>query len=237
MRQTPFQDRSDAGRQLAASLGRVAAHGGLLGETRGELLVLALPRGGVPVGFEVARALGAALDVFVVRKLGLPSQPELALGAIASGGLIVLNEDLAGLLEDAPGLLEEIAAIEAPEVERRERAYRGNRPPLDPAGRTLVLVDDGMATGATMRAAVRALRLRNPARIIAAVPVASRPACRQLRPEVDQLVCLVAEEDFRSVGQWYANFSQTSDQEVRSLLARAASGHGSAPEPAQQWGP
>lgn len=218
MRQTQFRDRSDAGRQVAATLGRIAGRE----DVHGELLVLALPRGGVPVAFEVAGALGAALDVVVVRKLGLPSEPELALGAIASGGILVLNEDLLGQLDDPDRLLAEVAAIEGPELERRERVYRGQRPPVDPAGRTLVLVDDGMATGATMRAAVRALRPRKPAQIIAAVPVASSAACRQLRPEVDQLVCVVVDEDFHSVGQWYASFPQTSDEEVRALLAQAA---------------
>jgi len=180
--------------------------------------VLASPRGGVPVGCEVARALGVPLDVFVVRKLGVPGHEELAMGAIASGGVRLLNEDvvaLAGVSEEA---IDEVAAREAAEIRRRERVYRGDRGPPDLRGRTVILVDDGLATGASMRAAAAAVRRQGPAWVVVAVPAAAADTCETLRGEVDELVCLMTPEPFHAVGQWYDDFSQTSDEEVRQLL-------------------
>lgn len=207
-----FRDRREAGRLLAAKL-PAYAH-------RPDVLVLALPRGGVPVAYEVARALGAPLDVFLVRKLGVPGQEELAMGAVASGGVRVLNDDIVTALRIPERVIDAIAAREQPELARRERLYRGNRPPPDVRGRTVILVDDGLATGATMAAAVKALRQQHPARIVVAVPIASPDTCEQLSTEVDEVVCAAMPHPFHAVGLWYEDFSQTTDDEVRELLAR-----------------
>jgi predicted phosphoribosyltransferase len=209
----PFRDRSEAGQLLAQELSAYAG--------REDVIVLALPRGGVPVAFEVARAIHAPLDVFVVRKLGVPGHEELAMGAIASGGTLVTEPNVIEDLAIPPDVVAEVAAREEQERLRREREYRGDRPEADVRGRTLILVDDGLATGSTMRAAVAALRKLQPARIVVAVPVAAASACAELAPEVDDIVCTRTPEPFYSVGQWYGEFSQTTDEEVRELLARA----------------
>ena len=209
-----FRDRADAGRRLAVALARYAG--------RRDVLVLALPRGGVPVAFEVARALGAPLEVFVVRKLGMPGHEEFAIGAIASGGVRVLNEET---LRDYGVTTEQLAAVldaEQRELERRERQYRGPRPFPSVAGRTVILVDDGLATGSTMYAAVSALREERPARIVVAVPTAPLETCAGLRSVVDEAICLSTPEPFDAVGRWYEDFSQTTDEEVHDLLERAA---------------
>jgi putative phosphoribosyl transferase len=208
-----FRDRSDAGQQLAARLSEYA--------DRTDVLVLALPRGGVPVGWEVARALHAPLDVFLVRKLGVPGHEELAMGAIASGGVRVLNEDALHALHISDEVIEEVAAEELRELARRERLYRGDRPTPDVRGRTILLVDDGLATGSSMRAAVAALRRLGPARIVVAVPVGAADTCTSLRDDADDVVCVFTPEPFCAVGMWYDEFEQTSDDEVRDLLARA----------------
>lgn len=205
-----YQDRRAAGRELARRL-RNYAH-------LPNALVLALPRGGVPVGFEIASQLGLPLDIYLVRKLGVPAQPELAMGAIASGGVQVLNEEVIRKLKISPQTIEDQARIEQVELERREREYRGARPPFPVAGRTVILVDDGLATGASMRAAVLAMKELKPARIIVAVPTAAPETCASLRREVDELVCGVTPEFFEAVGQSYLDFTQTTDQEVRELL-------------------
>ncbi|PYS95119.1 MAG: phosphoribosyl transferase [Acidobacteria bacterium] len=191
---------------------------------RSDVLVLALPRGGVPVAFEVARALRAPLDVFLVRKLGVPGQEELAMGAIASGGVRVVNEAVVQHLDIAPEMIDAVTAREQGELERRERAYRDDRPAPDVRGRTVILVDDGLATGSTMRAAALALRQQGPARVVVAVPVASREACAEFRGEVNDIVCAATPEPFMGVGRWYEDFSQTTDEEVRLLLARPRNG-------------
>jgi putative phosphoribosyl transferase len=183
--------------------------------------VLALPRGGVPVAFEVAHAIHAPLDVFIVRKLGMPGHEELAIGAIASGGVRVLNEDLVRLLGVPSHVLEQITARESAELRRRETAYRGSRPPEPIAGRTVILVDDGLATGASMKAAVLALRREGSMRIVVAVPVAAAETCESLRVEVEEVVCACTPEPFTAVGAWYEDFRQTTDEEVRELLDRA----------------
>jgi putative phosphoribosyl transferase len=208
----PFRDRVEAGQLLGRTLSK------RLGE-RSNLIVLALPRGGVPVGYEVARALGAPLDVFIVRKLGVPGHEELAMGAIASGGVRVLNDDVLRYVPVSKKAIEAVAAREELELARRERSYRGSKPPLDVRGKTVVVVDDGLATGSTMRAAVRALRQMNAGKIIVAVPVAARETCEEFRAEVDDIVCLRTPEPFQAVGLWYEDFSQTSDEEVHELLA------------------
>jgi putative phosphoribosyl transferase len=208
-----FADRRDAGRTLAALL-----PAWLAAESP---VVLALPRGGVPVGYEIALALGAPLDVFVVRKLGVPWHAELAFGAIASGGIVVLNHDVVGWSGLDQDTMSTIAARESRELARRERAFRDGRPPLDVGGRTIVLVDDGLATGASMRAAVRALRTREPSRIVVAVPVAAAEIAAEIGREADQIVCAFTPRRFVGVGAWYANFAQTTDAEVRALLAEA----------------
>jgi predicted phosphoribosyltransferase len=195
---------------------------------RPDVLVLGLPRGGVPVAFEVARALRAPLDTLVVRKLGVPGQEELALGAIASGGSRVLNPEVVQGLDIPQWMIADITAREQHELERRERRYRGNRPELDVRGRMVILVDDGLATGATMRAAIAALRQQHPARVVMAVPVAPPPICRELRAVADEAICLLTPEPFLGVGRWYDDFAPTTDEEVRSLLDRAASSVGPA---------
>ena len=209
-----FQDRKAAGRLLADAL--EPFHG------RPETIVLAVPRGGVPVAYEIARKLDLPLDIFVVRKLGVPGEEELAMGAIASGGTLVVNERVVSEYAIPAAEIEEVANRETLEIERRESEYREGRPPLLVDQRTVILVDDGIATGASMRAAVRALRPRARA-LIVAVPVAAQSTCRELRSEVDDLICLVMPENFGSVGTFYRNFSQTTDQEVRALLAQARS--------------
>jgi predicted phosphoribosyltransferase len=213
----PFCDRLEAGRVLATRLDKYA--------NRPDVLVLALPRGGVPVAFEVARALNAPLDVFLVRKLGAPGQPELAMGAIASGGASVVNEDVVRALGITEDELRDVAAKEMQELERRERAYRDDRPPPDVRGKTVILIDDGLATGSSMMAAVAALRQEHPERIVVAVPVAARATCDQLAAQVDDVVCAMTPEPFMAVGLWYEEFSQTSDDEVRDLLRRATQEH------------
>jgi putative phosphoribosyl transferase len=209
-----FRNRIEAGRALAQRLG-----GTDIGPSP---LVLALPRGGVPVGVEIAHALDAELDIFLVRKLGVPGQEELAMGAIASGGIRVLNEGLIKQLHIPEAVIEQVSLQEQQEIERREVLYRNNRPALEIRGRTVLLVDDGLATGATMLAAVRAVRVREPARVIVAVPVASVQACDEFRYHVDDIVCGETPEPFHSVGAWYEDFAQTSDAEVQELLRRVS---------------
>jgi putative phosphoribosyl transferase len=216
MRSTPlFRDRADAGRILARQVARSVSGS--------DLLVLALPRGGVPVGFELARTIHADLDVFVVRKLGMPGHEELAIGAIATGGVRVLNEDLIRQLGLSAELIDPIAQREQQELERREALYRKGRAPAPVANRTVILVDDGLATGATMRAAVKALRVERAARIVVAVPVAPPETCEELRDEADEVICAETPEPFAAIGLWYENFTQTTDEEVRSLLEQAGS--------------
>jgi putative phosphoribosyl transferase len=208
-----FRDRADAGRYLAELLSDYAG--------RDDVVVLALPRGGVPVGFEVARALEAPLDVFVVRKLGVPGQEELAFGAIASGGAQILNPDVirhVGLTSD---LIDSVSERERSELARRERLYRGDRPDSELASKTAILVDDGLATGASMRAAVAAVRAQGPARIVVVVPIAAPEICATLSAEVDELVCPLRPERFYAVSLWYDRFEQVSDDEVRTLLEKA----------------
>jgi predicted phosphoribosyltransferase len=207
-----FRNRTDAGRQLAEKLAAYA--------DRPDVLVLALPRGGVPVGFEVARALGAPLDVFLVRKLGVPGHEELAMGAVATAGVRVLNDEIVRGLGISEREIDAVVARELHELTRRERLYRGDCPPPDVAGRTVILVDDGLATGATMRAAVAALRRQPQARIVIAVPTASPDTCEALKAEADDVVCAITPEPFFAVGHWYEDFTQTTDDEVRELLAR-----------------
>ena len=208
-----FRDRRDAGKQLAQEL---MAYAG-----RSDVIVLALPRGGVPVAYEVARALNAPLDIFIVRKLGLPGHEELAIGAIASGGIRVLNHDIVQGLKIPQTMIDTVTRQELQELERRERAYRGDRPPPDIRGRTVILIDDGLATGASMRAAVAALRAQNPARIVVAVPTAAPETCAAFESEVDEVICAMTPEPFYGVGRWYEDFSQTTDEEVRALLEEA----------------
>jgi erythromycin esterase-like protein/predicted phosphoribosyltransferase len=207
-----FRDRTEAGRLLAAKLAAYA--------NRPNVLVLALPRGGVPVAYEVARALGAPLDVFLVRKLGVPGYEELAMGAVATGGVRVLNDQIVRALRIPDYVIDSVAAEEQQELARRERLYRGGRPLPDVRGRTVILVDDGLATGATMHAAVKALRQQQPARIVVAVPTAAPETCEELRSEVDEVICAITPEPFDAVGRWYEDFSQTTDEEVRQLLGR-----------------
>jgi putative phosphoribosyl transferase len=211
-----FPDRAHAGRALGERLREQYAG-------TPNLLVLGLPRGGVPVAYEVARALDAPLDVFVVRKLGVPGHEELAMGAIASGGTRVLNETVVSALGLGEQEIARAAAAERTELARRERAYRGDRGPVDASGRTVVLVDDGLATGSTMRAAVLALRAQHPERLVVAVPVAAYQTCEELRDVADDVVCLLTPEPFYAVGAWYEDFTPTSDEEVRRLLAAGQS--------------
>jgi predicted phosphoribosyltransferase len=214
-----FRDRSEAGRWLAE---RLQAYAGRL-----DVIVLALPRGGVPVAFELARSLHAPLDVFLVRKLGLPGQEELAMGAIASGGVRVLNDDVVGALNVPASVIDRVAREEERELRRREQSYRGARPAPDVRGKVVILVDDGLATGSTMRAAVKAVKQMQPARVVVAVPVAAQATRDDIGEEVDEIVCSVPPEPFLAVGRWYQDFSQTTDEEVHDLLDRA--GRESAP--------
>jgi len=209
-----FPNRAEAGRLLAEKLENYAG--------RSDVVVLGLPRGGVPVAYEVAQRLGAPLDVFVVRKLGVPGFEELAAGAIASGGVRVLNEDVVRALPNADQLIESVTEKETVELERREQIYRDGRPAPELRGRVVILVDDGLATGATMRAAVAALRQRGVAKIVVAAPVGAPDTCRELEQEADEIICAITPEFFQAVGQYYEDFSQTSDEEVRELLSRAA---------------
>jgi putative phosphoribosyl transferase len=206
-----FANRREAGAVLAAELERYKG--------RADIVVLALPRGGVPVGYEVAKALDAPLDVFVVRKLGVPGHRELAMGAIGPGGVRVLNRSIVDWYRIPPRAIEETAREELAELERREQAYRGTRAPLEVTGKTVILVDDGLATGSTMKAAVQAVRELGPARVVVAVPTGSRETCASMRRLADDVICARSPEDFAAVGRWYADFSQTSDSEVRELLA------------------
>jgi predicted phosphoribosyltransferase len=208
-----FLDRRQAGRLLAGALHSYQGEPGVT--------VLALPRGGVPVGYEIALRLGARLDVFVVRKLGVPGHEELAMGAVASGGVRVINEEVVSELGIPESAIEPVVARELKELERRERTYRGNRPPLEVTNCTCILVDDGLATGSTMRAAIAGLRQRHPRRIVAAVPIAAASTCKSLSVEVDQMICAVTPDPFVAVGLWYDDFSAITDDEVRALLAAA----------------
>jgi predicted phosphoribosyltransferase len=208
-----FRDRREAGRLLAAKLSAYAR--------LPHVLVLALPRGGVPVAFEVSRNLGAPLDVFVVRKLGVPGREELAMGAVATGGVRVLNDDVVRALQIPENVIDVVVSKERQELERQERLYRDGRPPPDVRDRTVILVDDGLATGATMHAAILAVAQQKPARIIVAVPTAPPETCDEFRAEVDEVICAITPEPFRAVGLWYEDFSQTTDEEIRNLLFRA----------------
>lgn len=208
---TLFRDRMDAGRSLAKMLANYGP----------DTLVLALPRGGVPVAFEVATALGAPLDVFLVRKLGAPGHEELAMGAIASGGTRVLNHDVIRSLHVSEREIAAVVAREEHELSRREHLYRGERTLPEIEGRTVILIDDGVATGATMQAAILALRQQHPTRLIVAVPVGAPDTCELLRKEADEVVCVATPEPFYGVGRWYEMFPQISDEEVRELLSRA----------------
>lgn len=209
-----FKDRTAAGKRLAEQLATYA--------DRPDLLVLALPRGGVPVAFEVAKALNADLDVILVRKLGMPGQQELAMGAIAWGGVRVLNEGVIRRSQISESALEEVAAKEQQELARREQLYRNNRPLYNVHDRVVILIDDGLATGATMRAAIQALRLQQPSQIIVAVPIAATITCQQLVAEADQMICVESIDRLSSIGYWYENFAQTSDAEVCRLLEQSS---------------
>ena len=211
--QARFRDRADAGRQLAADLREYAG--------RDDVIVLGLPRGGIPVAYEVARALDVPLDIFLVRKLGVPGHEELAMGAIASGGLRVLNEPLVEELRISEAVINAVEARERQEMRRRDRLYRGSRPAPDVSGKTVIIVDDGLATGATFRAAALALRQLDPAWIVGAVPVASADICHALEADVDEMICAETPEPFFAVGLWYDEFGPTSDEEVTDLLRRA----------------
>jgi predicted phosphoribosyltransferase len=210
----PFRDRREAGRVLAGLLEHY--------RDRPDVVVLALPRGGVPVAFEVASALDAPLDVFLVRKLGTPGHDELAMGALAGGGVIVLNEDVVRGLNISSEAIQEVADRESRELTRREQVYREGRPTPDVAGKTVILVDDGLATGSSMRAAIVALREQQPGRIVVAVPAAPSSTCRELENEVEEVVCAMTPSPFLAVGNAYRDFTQTTDEEVRELLRAAA---------------
>ena len=209
-----FKDRVDAGRKLAKELPKYA--------NISDVLILALPRGGVPVAFEVAKELNVKMDVFIVRKLGVPGNEELAMGAIASDNIRVLNEDVIRSFQIPQSVIDEVAVNELRELERRERLYRGNRPKPDISGSTVILIDDGLATGATMRAAAAAVKTKNPAKIVIAVPTAASDTCSAFENEVDKTICVATPEPFYGVGAWYEDFSQTTDKEVCELLNKAA---------------
>lgn len=219
--QQPYGDRRHAGAELASRLGHL--------KDRSDVVVLALPRGGVPVAHEVARALDAPLDVFLVRKLGVPAHRELAMGAIASGGVRVLNDDVVAWYRIPESVIDAVAREEQAELERREREYRDGRTPVELRDRIVLLIDDGLATGSTMRAAVQAVRAHAPSRIVVAVPVGSPDTCREFADIADEIVCARAPEHFSAVGEWYRDFSQTSDAEVRELLHEHADIVGRAP--------
>jgi len=208
-----FKDRADAGKRLAKELSKYS--------NRPDVLVLALPRGGVPVAFEVARELNVKMDVFIVRKLGVPGNEELAMGAIASEDVRVLNEDIIRSYQIPDRIIATVAANELRELERREHRYRGNRPRPDMKGMTVILIDDGLATGATMHAAVEALKTKRPAKLIVAVPTASPDTCKFFKGIVDEMICATTPEPFYAVGAWYKDFSQTTDEEVCKLLEKA----------------
>jgi predicted phosphoribosyltransferase len=208
-----FKDRRDAGRILAQKLSAYAG--------RSDVIVSALPRGGVPVAYEVALALNAPLDIFIVRKLGLPGQAELAIGAIASGGIRVLNEDIIRALAVPEEVVNLVARQELQELERREQLYRGDRPALEVRDRTVIVIDDGLATGASMRAAVTGLRALHPARIVIAVPTAAPETCDAFKFEVDEIVCTITPQPFEGVGRWYEDFTQITDEQVRTFLEEA----------------
>jgi putative phosphoribosyl transferase len=210
----PFEDRFDAGRHLAAKLDHYRG--------RTDVVILALPRGGVPVAYEVAKALQAPLDVFLVRKLGWPLQPELAMGALAEGGVRILHDEVVEGLNVEESEIDRVADEEARELVRQQELYRPGRAPPDVAGRTVILVDDGLATGSTMRAAVAALRAKQPARLVVAVPVGAPQTCSEFQDIVDEVVCAARPEEFRAVGMWYRDFSPTSDEQVLELLAEAS---------------
>ena len=213
-----FPNRAEAGRFLATKLSKYSG--------RDDVIVLGLPRGGVPVAFEVAQSLRVPLDVFIVRKLGVPGFEELAVGAIASGGVRVLNSEVANALPNADEIIDAVTQRETAELQRREHEYRDGRSAPEIGGRTVILIDDGLATGATMRAAVKALKQRGAARIVVAVPVGPPDTCREFEDVADEVVCASAPESFQAVGQYYDDFSQTTDDEVRDLLAKAAAGRG-----------
>lgn len=206
----PLANRREAGAELASRLAHYAG--------RADMIVLGLPRGGVPVAYEIARALGVPLDIFIVRKLGLPGHRELAMGAIASGGIRVLNEDVVRWSGVSSAAIDQVTAEERRELERREREYRDRRPPLDLANKVVILVDDGLATGSTMKAAVEAVRQQKPKRVVVAVPVGAPDSCRLFEQIADEVVCARTPEPFSAVGLWYRDFSETSDDEVRELL-------------------
>ena len=209
-----YRDRREAGRDLAGSLQQFA--------DRDDVIVLALPRGGVPVAFEVAAALNAPLDVFAVRKLGTPGHRELAMGAIASGGIKVINDEVVRYLGITDEQIDSVAKEEQQELERREAAYRSGRSLAPLKGRIVILVDDGLATGSTMRAAVQAAKQQQPSRVVVAVPVGAADTCAELRSLCDEVVCARMPTPFSAVGQWYLDFNQTTDEEVRELLSRSA---------------
>jgi putative phosphoribosyl transferase len=211
-----FADRREAGQALASRLKQYAG--------RTDVVVLALPRGGVPVAFEVAEALGARLDIFLVRKLGMPGHPELAMGAIASGGVRVVNDDVVRWYNIPSSAIDAVARAEQAELERRDREYRRGRPLVDLRGQHIILIDDGLATGSTMKAAVEAVRQHGPARVVVAVPVGAPSTCAEFTGLADEIVCARMPEPFSAVGQWYHDFSQTSDEEVRALLEEHAAG-------------
>ena len=210
---TIFENRRDAGKQLAKELSEFKG--------QNDAIVLGLPRGGIPVAYEVAKALELPLDVFIVRKLGVPGQPELAMGAIASGDIKVMNESVVRNAGISDQQIEEVAHKEKEELKKREKAYRGARPDIDLQGKTVLIVDDGLATGASMRAAISALRKHNPKKIIAAIPTAPRDTCQEFESEVDQIICLRTPSPFWGVGGSYQNFSQTTNEEVRTFLNKA----------------
>jgi putative phosphoribosyl transferase len=208
-----FKNRVDAGKKLAKELSKYA--------NRSDVLILALPRGGVPVAFEVAKKLNVKMDVFIVRKLGVPGNEELAMGAIASDNIIVLNEDVVRSFHISKQVIDSVAAKELRELERRERTYRGNRPKLNIGDSTVILIDDGLATGATMRAAAAAVKTKNPAKTVIAVPTGAPDTCSYFEEQVDEVICVTTPEPFYGVGAWYEDFGQTTDEEVCELLGKA----------------